>query len=148
MNYLFKLFLPSNFVIKTGNWYRPTNFLPTWVLDSSYHNLESCQIDVLYLTRFINKARLSVCIVSWTQTFKAFVYQSHTYQPTLAVWVFHRVVPSLVLQTMSVICRVCRAFKAFDDLDQDRAKFIELRIFLRCDKFLVLWSRGIEPRLT
>jgi hypothetical protein len=55
MNYLLKLFLLSNLVIRTRNWYRPTGFLPARVLDSSYHSLESCWIDVLYLTQFIDK---------------------------------------------------------------------------------------------
>jgi hypothetical protein len=43
--------------------------------------------------------------------------------------------------------RVHRAFKAFDDPDQDLTQFIEIRIFLRCDQFLVSWPRGIEPGL-
>jgi hypothetical protein len=61
------------------------------------------------------------------------VYQSHTYQSAQAVWVFHRVVPSLVLKTVSVMRQVRRAFKAFDDLDQNLAQFIKLRGFSRCD---------------
>jgi hypothetical protein len=52
-----------------------------------------------------------------------------------------------VLKTVGVMRRVRRAFKAFDDLDQDLAQFIELRIFPRCDQFLVSWPRGIEPGL-
>jgi hypothetical protein len=47
------------------------------------------------------------------------------------------VVPILVLNTMGIMCRVHRAFETFDDLDQDLAKFIKLRIFPRCDQFLV-----------
>jgi prophage antirepressor-like protein len=90
---------------------------------------------------------LSVCIVSRTRTFKAIVYQSHKYQPALTVWVFHQVVPSLVLKTLGVMHRVHRAFEAFDDSDQDLAQFIELRIFPRCDQFLVSWSCNIEPEL-
>jgi hypothetical protein len=39
--------------------------------------------------------------------------------------------------TVSAMHRVHRAFEAFDDLDQDLARFIELRIFPRCDQFLV-----------
>jgi hypothetical protein len=37
--------------------------------------------------------------------------------------------PNLVLRTVSVMRRVHSAFKAFDDLDRDLARFIELRIF-------------------
>jgi hypothetical protein len=44
--------------------------------------------------------------------------------------------------------RVHRAFEAFDDLDRDLTRFVEQRIFPRCDQFLVPWSRGIEPWLT
>jgi hypothetical protein len=54
-NYLFELFLPNILVIVTGNQYRLTDFLPMRVLDSSYRGLESCQIDVLYLMRFVDK---------------------------------------------------------------------------------------------
>jgi hypothetical protein len=43
--------------------------------------------------------------------------------------------------------RVHRAFESFHDPDQDLTQFIEERIFLRCDQFLVPWSRGIEPQL-
>jgi hypothetical protein len=69
------------------------------------------------------------------------------YQPALTVWIFHRVVPSLVLKTVSIMHRVHRAFKAIDDLDQDLAQFVEIRVFPRCDQFLVPWSCGIEPEL-
>jgi hypothetical protein len=75
------------------------------------------------------------------------MYESHKYQPTQAVWIFHRVVPSLLLKTVSVMHRVRRAFKAFDDSDRDLAQFVELRGFLGCDQFLVPWSRGIESWL-
>jgi hypothetical protein len=75
------------------------------------------------------------------------MYESRKYQPTQAVWIFHRVVPSLVLKSVSVMHQVHRAFQAFDDLDQDLAQFIKLRIFPRCDMFLVLWSCGVEPWL-
>jgi hypothetical protein len=50
-----------------------------------------------------------------------------------------------VLRTISVMCQVYRAFEAFDDSDQDLALFVELRVFHRCDQFLVPWSCGIEP---
>jgi hypothetical protein len=52
-----------------------------------------------------------------------------------------------VLRTVGVMRQVHRAFKAFDDLDRDLAQFVELRIFPRCDQFLVSWSRNIEPWL-
>jgi hypothetical protein len=45
------------------------------------------------------------------------------------VWIFHGVVPSLVLRTVGVMCQVHRAFKSFDDPDRDLARFVELRIF-------------------
>jgi hypothetical protein len=48
---------------------------------------------------------------------------------TQAVWIFHRVVPNLVLRTVSVMRRVHSAFEAFDDPDWGLARFIELRIF-------------------
>jgi hypothetical protein len=51
-----------------------------------------------------------------------------------------------VIRTVSVM-RVHRAFEAFDDLDRDLARFVELRIFPRCDQFLVAWPCGIEPWL-
>jgi hypothetical protein len=60
---------------------------------------------------------LSVCIVSRTQTFKAIMYQSHKYQPALAVWIFYQVVPSLVLKTVDVMRQIRRALEAFGDLD-------------------------------
>jgi hypothetical protein len=34
-----------------------------------------------------------------------------------------------VLRIVSVMCRVDRAFEAFDDQDRDLAWFVELRIF-------------------
>jgi hypothetical protein len=52
-----------------------------------------------------------------------------------------------VLRTVGVMRQVHRAFKAFDDLDRDLAQFVELRIFPRCDQFLVSWSRNIKPWL-
>jgi hypothetical protein len=72
------------------------------------------------------------------------MHVSHKHQSAQVVWIFHRVVLSLVLKTVSVIRRVHRAFKAFDDPDQDLAQFVELRIFPRCDQFLVPWPHGIE----
>jgi hypothetical protein len=75
------------------------------------------------------------------------VYESHIYQPTQVVWIFHQVVPSLMLKTVGAVRQVRRAFEAFDNSDRDLAQFVELRVFPRCDQFLVSWLRGIEPRL-
>jgi hypothetical protein len=47
---------------------------------------------------------------------------------------------------MGVVCQVCRTFETFDNSDQDLAQFVELRIFIGCDQFLVPWPHGIEPR--
>jgi hypothetical protein len=58
------------------------------------------------------------------------VRESRKHQPAQAVWIFHRVIPSLVLRTVSIMCRIHRAFEAFDDSDRDLAQFVELRIFL------------------
>jgi hypothetical protein len=55
--------------------------------------------------------------------------ESRIYQPALAVWIFHPVAPSLVLKTVDIMCRVHRAFKAFDDSDRNLAQFVELRVF-------------------
>jgi hypothetical protein len=73
---------------------------------------------------------------------------SHKHQPAWAVWIFHRVVPYLVLKIVNDMHRVHRVFEAFDDPDRDLAQFVELTIFPRCDQFLVPWSRDIEPWLT
>jgi hypothetical protein len=43
--------------------------------------------------------------------------------------------------------RVHRAFEAFDALDWDLTRFVEQRIFPRCDQFLVPWLRDIESWL-
>jgi hypothetical protein len=72
---------------------------------------------------------------------------SHNHQSARTVWIFDRVVSSLVLRTVSVMRQVHRAFKAFNDPDRDLAQFVELRIFPRCDQFLVPWSHGIESWL-
>jgi hypothetical protein len=62
---------------------------------------------------------------------------SCNYQSARVVWIFHQVVLSLVLRTISVVHQVHRAFKALDDSDWDLARFVELRFFPRCDQFLV-----------
>jgi hypothetical protein len=46
---------------------------------------------------------------------------SRKHLPARAVWIFHRVVPSIMLMTVGVMRRVHRAFKAFDDPDWDLA---------------------------
>jgi hypothetical protein len=53
-----------------------------------------------------------------------------------------------VLRIVSVMHRVHRAFETIDDSDRDLAWFVELRIFPKCDQFLVIWPHGIEPWLT
>jgi hypothetical protein len=73
---------------------------------------------------------------------------SRNHQSAQAVWIFHRVVPGLVLRTISVMRQVHKTFEAFDDPDQDLAQFVELRIFSRCDQLLVPWLCGIEPSQT
>jgi hypothetical protein len=74
------------------------------------------------------------------------VNESRIYLPAQAVWIFHQVVPNLVLKTVDLKCRVCRAFEAFEDSDRDLAQFIELRVFSRCDQFLVSWPCGVGPK--
>jgi hypothetical protein len=69
------------------------------------------------------------------------------YQSARAVWIFHRVVPNLVLRTLGIMRRVHKTFEAFDDPNQDLTHFVEQINFPRCDQFLVPWSRGIEPWL-
>jgi hypothetical protein len=75
------------------------------------------------------------------------VNESHIYQPSRALCFFHQVALSLVLKTVGIMCRVHRVFEAFDDLDQNLAQFVKLRVFPRRDQFLVLWPCGIEPDL-
>jgi hypothetical protein len=72
---------------------------------------------------------------------------SRNHQSARTVWIFHRVVPSIVLRTVGIMRRVHRAFEAFDDPDRDLARFVELRIFPRCDQFLVSWSHDLESWL-
>jgi hypothetical protein len=73
--------------------------------------------------------------------------ESRIYQPARVVWIFHQVAPSLVLKTVGIMCRVRRAFEAFDDSNQNLPQFVELRVFLRRDQFLVSWPHSIEPEL-
>jgi hypothetical protein len=104
-----------------------------------------CWVRVL----LIGYSWLSVYIISWTRTFEVVVHTSRNYQSARAVWIFHQVVPSLVLRTVGAMHRVHRAFEAFDDPVRDLARFVEIRIFSGCDQFLPRWSWscGIEPWL-
>jgi hypothetical protein len=63
----------------------------------------------------------------------------------LEPWIFHQVIPSLVLRTIGIMSQGHRAFENFDNPDRVLARFVELRTFPRCDQFLVPWSCGIEP---
>jgi hypothetical protein len=103
-----------------------------------------CRIRVL----LIGLPGISVYIVSWTRTFEAIMPMSHKHQPAQAVQIFHQAVPSLMLNTIGIMHRVHRAFKAFDDPDQNLAQFIESRIFHRCVQFLVSWPRSVELKLS
>jgi hypothetical protein len=76
------------------------------------------------------------------------MYESRIYQPARAVWIFHHLVPSLVLKIVIIMCQVHTTFKAFDDSDRDLALFVERRVFPICDQFLVSCLRGIDPRIT
>jgi hypothetical protein len=49
--------------------------------------------------------------------------------------------------SVGVMRQVHRAFEVFDNPDRDLTRFVEQRGFLECDQVLVLWSRGVEPRL-
>jgi hypothetical protein len=122
------------------------------VIARKYHNigmspylknltLLSVRIRVL----LIGGQGLSVYIVSWTRTFEVVMPMSHKHQPARAAWIFYRVVPSLVLNTVCIMRRVHRAFETFDDPDWDLAQFIGSRVFHRCDRFLVSWLHDIEP---
>jgi hypothetical protein len=60
----------------------------------------------------------------------------------------HQTIPSLVLRTVGIMCLAHRAFKVFDHPDLDLTRFVELRIFPKCDQVLVSWPHGIETRLS
>jgi hypothetical protein len=57
-------------------------------------------------------------------------------------------IPSLVLRIVDVMQLAHRAFKLIDHSDLDLTRFVEQRIFPRCDQVLVSWSCEIEPRLS
>jgi hypothetical protein len=42
-----------------------------------------------------------------------------------------------MLKSVSVMHQVRRAFEAYDTLDRDLAQFIKIKVFPRCDQFLV-----------
>jgi hypothetical protein len=48
---------------------------------------------------------------------------------------------------VGTVYRARSTFKVFDNSDQNLAQFVELRVFCRCDQFLVPWPRDIEPKL-
>jgi hypothetical protein len=53
---------------------------------------------------------------------------SRNNQSARAVWIFHRVVLSLVLRTISILHRIHKAFEAFDNPDRDLTRFVELGV--------------------
>jgi hypothetical protein len=60
---------------------------------------------------------------------------------------FHQVVPNLVPKAVGLICRARSAFEVLDNSDRDFTQVIEIRVFHRCDQFLVPWPRDIESEL-
>jgi hypothetical protein len=50
---------------------------------------------------------------------------SHNHQTTRVVWIFHRVIPNLVLRNVGIMRLAHRAFKVFDHPDLDLTQFIE-----------------------
>jgi hypothetical protein len=61
---------------------------------------------------------------------------------------FHQVVPNLVPKVVGLMCQARSAFEFFDNSDRDLTQFIEIKVFHRCDQFLVQWLRDVEPELT
>jgi hypothetical protein len=140
-------------IIGTRRWYRSIDLLSAWVICSSYHDPESCWIDVSDLIRFVNKG--FALILAQTKCLHSLmdssiqshcVWESHVPVRSSSLN-FHRVVPNQVLKTMGIMCRVHKTFEAFDDSDWDLAQFVEPRVFPRCDQFLVPWPRNIKPKL-
>jgi hypothetical protein len=60
---------------------------------------------------------------------------------------FHQEVPNLVPKAVGIVCRAHSAFEVFNNSDQNLAQFVELRVFRRCDQFLVPWPCIIETKL-
>jgi hypothetical protein len=50
-------------------------------------------------------------------------------------------------QAVGLMCRARSAFEVFDDSNWDLTQFIEIRVFHRCDQFLVPRPCGIEHEL-
>jgi hypothetical protein len=90
---------------------------------------------------------LSVYIVSWTRTFEVIVHLSRNHQTTQVVWIFHQMIPNLVVRTVGIMCLAHRAFEVFDHPDLDLTRFVEQRIFPKCDQVLVSCPCGVEPGL-
>jgi hypothetical protein len=72
---------------------------------------------------------------------------SRYHQTTRVVWIFHWVIPNLVVRIVGVMHLAHRAFDVFDHPDLDLTRFVEQRIFPKCDQVLVSWPRDVEPRL-
>jgi hypothetical protein len=51
-------------------------------------------------------------------------------------------------KVVGTVCRARSVFEVFDDLDRNLAQFVELRVFCKCDQFLVPCMCGIYPKLT
>jgi hypothetical protein len=77
------------------------------------------------------------------------MHMSRNHQTTRVVWIFHRMIPNLVLGIVDIMCLAHRAFKVFFHLDLNLTQFVEQRIFSMCDQVLVSvsWLHGIEPGL-
>jgi hypothetical protein len=141
------------FIIRDESWYHLTDPLNARVLDSSYWNSKSCQIDVLDLIQFIDKGFALVlaqyyCILNLV----GLGIRSHCVQESqipvhLGSLDFHQEVPNLVPKAVGIVCWAHSAFEDFDNLDQNLAQFVELRVFYSCGQFLVPWPHGIEPKL-
>jgi hypothetical protein len=136
----------NQYNIGTRRWYRSADLLSVWVIYTSYHDSESCQINISDLIRFVDKGFALHSLMDSSNR------SHHVQESHVLVWSssldFHRVVPNLVLKTVSIVCWVHRAFEVFDDSDRDLAQFVEPRVFPRCDQFLVSWPCGVEPKLT
>jgi hypothetical protein len=75
------------------------------------------------------------------------MHMSRNHQTTRVVLIFHSVIPNLVLRIVGVMRLAHRAFEVFDHSDLDLTRFVEQRIFSKCDQVLVSWLRGVEPEL-
>jgi hypothetical protein len=73
---------------------------------------------------------------------------SCNHQTTRVVWIFHRMIPSLVLRTVGIMRLAHRAFEVFHHPYLDITWFVEQRFFPQCDQVLVSRPRDIEARPT